>query len=105
VGVEWGAILHYGLPTVLSLLGFHGLFFHGNLLKKIFSWALFQTGLLLFLLFLPGALFSNPLPNSLLISLSLASLGILLALLSFCLALRRKFGTLESDEIAKRMVE
>ncbi len=109
---EWEVILHYALLTLLSLVGFHGLFFHENLLKKVLSLVLFQSGLILLLLTLanvrgrtglsPAGL--NPLAHAWALLLGLAFIGTTLALLIFCAAFFRKFGSLDPDEIDKRNV-
>lgn len=107
MGIEGPPILQYLVIVTLTAAGFHGLFFHKNLLKKALSWGIFQSGIILLLLALAhrdpagGTAFPNPLANAMAL-LGLAVLGgVLLALIAFCLALWNKYETLDSDEIAK----
>ncbi len=108
--IEWEFFFHYALLAFLCLVGFHGLFFHENLLKKVLSLALFQSGVILLLLSLadvrqkagisPAEL--NPLGHAWALLLVFSFVGITLALLVFCAAFYRKYGSLEPAEIDKR---
>ena len=101
---DWTVFFHYGLLTALSLLGIHGVLFRDHLVKKIFSFDLFQAGLLLLLLTLgsgPGPL--NPLCRSMALVVLAVSFASTLALFSLALALHRRYGTFSAAEIARRM--
>jgi multicomponent Na+:H+ antiporter subunit C len=110
MSVDWSGFLHYGLLTVLTLTGFHALLIHDHLLKKAAAWVVFQSGLLLLFLSLAGgdkrSVSSgglNPFPHALALTVLIVSLAVVMVLLLLCAGLWKKYGTLQPDEIAKRM--
>ena len=86
--------------SVLCLVGFHGVFFYGNLAKKTVAWALFQIGLIVFLYQLISS--GAPLPSVLAIEVASVTLVVTVLLGGFCVNLNRRHKTLERDELTKR---
>ena len=93
-------IIHHGMAILLCLVGFHGVFFYGNLAKKTVAWALFQIGLIVFLYQLISS--GAPLPSVLAIEVTSVTLVVTVLLGIFCVKLNRRHKTLEGAEIAKR---
>ncbi|HHX96924.1 MAG TPA: cation:proton antiporter subunit C [Clostridia bacterium] len=111
--------LIYWLILFLFMLGPYGLIFKKNLVKKLMAMNIMQVAVILFFLVLglkvggtvpielPGltgaAHYINPLPHTLMLTaivVSLATLGVSLGLL---LIIQRNYGTLEEDEVLRRM--
>jgi hypothetical protein len=98
--VNAGYLAHYAIPLFLLLIGFHGIFFYSNLLKKTASWICFQAGLIVFLTQgFPGG---SPLSSA--VSLEAAFLTFIVTLLlgGLCLKIHRRYKTLVADLIGKR---
>lgn len=93
--------LPYILPMILCLAGFHGIFFYGNLARKTAAWAVFQLGLIFFLVQLSSA--AGPLPRVLALEAATACLSVSILLAVFCLKMWKKHKTLEGGEIAKKV--
>ena len=93
-------IIRHGLAIVLCLVGFHGVFFYGNLAKKTVAWALFQIGLIVFLYQMASS--GAPLPSALAIEVASLTLVVTVLLGLFCVKLNRHHKTLEGSEIARR---
>lgn len=93
-------LFYYGVPILLCLVGFHGVFFHASLAKKTISWCALQAGLVVFLVGLAPAGHALPL------SLTLLTVGITLAvgtlLAAYCLKFWKKHKTLHGGNIARR---
>ena|SRR5579872_2744067 len=94
-------IIHYGAAMVLCLAGFHGVFFFGNLLKKMVAWCFFQIGLIVFLF--QWAFSGAPLPAALVFEVAAVTSAVVVLLWVFCVKLRKRHKTLEGDEIAERV--
>lgn len=111
--------LIYGLILFLFILGPYGMIFKKNLVKKLMSMNIMQVSVILFFLALgqkeggtipidlPGLVgaphYINPLPHTLMLTaivVSLATLGVSLGLL---LMIQKNYGTLEEDELLRRM--
>jgi multicomponent Na+:H+ antiporter subunit C len=109
----------YWLIFVLFMLGPYGMIFKKNMVKKLMSMNIMQVAVILFFLALgqkaggtipidvPGLVgathYINPLPHALMLTaivVSLATLGVSLALL---LTIQKRYGTLEEDELLRRM--
>jgi hypothetical protein len=100
VGVNAGNILHFCLPLVLCLIGFHGVFFYANLWRKAAGWCFFQLGLTAFLWQLEPS--GVPLPTVLIILILACTVGVGILLGVFCLKLGRRYKTLDGGDIANR---
>lgn len=113
--------LNYWFTIVLMLIGFYGMLFKGNLLKKLIGMSVFQTSIVLF--YVAGAVnkeatvpvvtksipteplmnYLNPIPHTLMLTaivVGVATLGVGFALLSM---IYREHGTLEEDEILEKL--
>jgi len=109
----------YGLIFFMFLLGPYGMIFKKNLVKKLMAMNIMQVAVILFFLALgqkaggtipvqiPGlsgaSNYINPLPHALMLTaivVSLATLGVSLAILSL---IQKRYGTLEEDELLRRM--
>ena len=108
MGAEWAGFIHHGLLAVLSLAGFHGLFYQENLLKKVIAWVLFQSSALLLILSLtagngqaPAVPGGNPLPHALGLVALAVSIGVSMALLALCAIIHKRYGMLKGAEIEK----
>ena len=108
MNLDWSSTFHYGLLVVLSLVGFKVLFSQTDLLKKVVSFIVFQSGFILLLLSLAQrtALTSqenHPFPHALALTALAATLGVALSLFALCSAIQGKYETLDSEELSKRM--
>lgn len=111
--------LIYWLIIILFLVGPFGMIFSKNLMKKLMAMNVMQVAVIIFFLALgqkTGATipieasgitdigrYINPLPHALMLTaivVSLATTGVTLALLTL---IQRNYGTLEEDEIIRRM--
>lgn len=111
--------LIYWLIIILFLVGPFGMIFSKNLMKKLMAMNVMQVAVIIFFLALgqkAGATipietsgiadigkYINPLPHALMLTsivVSLATTGVTLSLLTL---IQRNFGTLEEDEIMRRM--
>jgi len=93
-------MIHHGFAIVLCVVGFHGVFFYGNLAMKTAAWALFQIGLIVFLY----PIISSGVPLSVVLAIEAASITLAVSVLLgiFCAKILRRHKTLEGDEIAGR---
>ena len=111
--------LIYWLIIILFLVGPFGMIFSKNLMKRLMAMNVMQVAVIIFFLALgqkAGATipietsgiadigkYINPLPHALMLTaivVSLATTGVTLSLLTL---IQRNFGTLEEDEIMRRM--
>lgn len=104
MGIDGPPLLTSGLALMLLTAGFHGLFFHRNLLKKALSWGALQAGIILLLIALArpegaGFLPPNPLARALAFCALAVSAGVLSALLTVCLVVRDRYGTLDGEKL------
>jgi len=109
----------YCLTFFMFLLGPYGIIFKKNLVKKLMAMNIMQVAVILFFLSLGqkiggtvpvqisgvvgAANYINPLPHALMLTaivVSLATLGVSLAILSL---IQKRYGTLEEDELLRRM--
>jgi multisubunit Na+/H+ antiporter MnhC subunit len=103
LGVEGVPFLLYGVIMVLSLAGFHGVFFYRSLLKKAAAWGVFQSGIILLLMSLTGRPPLDPLPHAMALLALAVLIGMVLALFAFCLVLWNKYETMDAKEISKEV--
>lgn len=110
----------YLITTLLMTIGLYGMLTRRHLIQKLIGMNIFQTGIFLF--FIQGAakwggsipiidpelgtspaLYVNPLPHVLILTaivVAVATTGVALALV---LAIHRRYGTLDEEELLKRM--
>jgi len=96
MGVDGPHWFSLGAILLLTLAGFHGLFFYRNLMGRSLSWGLFQAGIILLLLALAGL---NPLAQAMAWTALAVLAGVLLALFTLCRVLFHKYETLEDEEL------
>lgn len=118
--------INYLIYIILILVGLHAMISKNNLVKKIIGMNIFQTAIILFFIStgskrgatLPilhhgghngheimASHYINPLPHVLMLTaivVSVATLGVALAL---AIRVYQRFGTLEEDEIRKKIQE
>lgn len=111
--------LIYWLIIILFMIGPFGMIYKKNLVKKLMAMNVMQVAVIIFFLVLgqkAGATipievhgitgidnYINPLPHALMLTaivVSLATTGVALALL---MLIQRNYGTLEEDEMLRRM--
>ncbi|MFZ5943945.1 MAG: sodium:proton antiporter [Bacillota bacterium] len=109
----------YWLVAVLFLVGLYGILDKNNLMKKLMAMNIMQVAVIIFFLVLGqkagGTLpileagkydvdkYINPLPHALMLTaivVSLSTTGVALALM---MRVQRKYGSIEEDEILRRM--
>ena len=112
----------YFFTTLLMMIGLYGMLAKRNLLKKLIGMNIFQSSIILFFicgsakqgatvpvfdprLGLDPTKYVNPLPHVLMLTaivVLVATMGVSLALL---LLIQRRYGTLDEQDILKRMRE
>lgn len=103
----------YWISIVLMMAGFYGVMATSNLIKKLIGLSLFQTSVLLFYVSagkieggttpiyrdLPSAVYSNPLPQVLMLTAIVVGVATLAVGLAIVVRIRGSYGTIEEDEI------
>jgi multicomponent Na+:H+ antiporter subunit C len=106
---------NYWAAILIMLTGFYGIIAKSNLIKKIISLALFQTGILVFYISTgridwgtgpvnmadpgSGVLYSNPIPHALMLTaivVGVATMGVALAIV---VNIRDRYGTIDEHDI------
>ena len=115
--MEFLGIYHYWVFAVLLMIGFYAVVAKTNLVKKLMGLSLFQAAV--FLLYitmgkisggtapiiqkgLEDAVFSNPLPQVLILTAIVVGVSTMAVGLALCIRIKQEWGTCESDEIAER---
>lgn len=115
---------NYAAALLLILYGLYVMITEGNLVRKVIGMGVLQTGIILFYLSLAvkrgaqipilphqahapvdPALYANPLPHALMLTaivVGVSTLGVALVLIQ---SIYRSYGTLEEDEILKKLEE
>jgi len=93
--------LFQALILLLCVVGFHGVFFHSSLGRKVFSWVLLQAGLVTFLFSLaPGG---PALPKVLAVLAAAVTLSVGLGLTLLCRKFWKQYKSLDENDILKRV--
>lgn len=107
-------IYNYWIYIVLMMIGFYGVIAKPNLVKKVISLGLFQTGIFIFYISLAVHIggqapiedfsegpknFANPLPHVLILTAIVVSVSITAVALAIVINIKRRYGTVEIDEI------
>ena len=124
--MDWETFLDqrwaYVLTVAMILIGLYGMLLKGNLVKKLIGMNIFQGAIILFFIvhaYKEGATvpvwdarlgehaadYINPIPHGLMLTaivVSVATSGVALALLSL---IYKRFGTLEEDELLRKLRE
>ncbi|SMC80012.1 cation:proton antiporter subunit C [Papillibacter cinnamivorans] len=111
--------LIYWVLGIMFVVGFFGMMLHKNLIKKLMSMSILQTAVILFFLMLgyhPEGItpilqagqtdpttYVNPLPQALMLTAIVVNLSTTGVALTLMILLRRKWGTLDENEIIRRM--
>jgi multicomponent Na+:H+ antiporter subunit C len=119
-GLDFGHINYWAI-IALFLLGLYGILASTNLMRKLMAMNILQVAVIYFFIALavkvPGTIpilrathdettvYANPLPHALMLTaivVGVATTGVALALL---IRIRRRFGSLDEDEVLQRMKE
>jgi multicomponent Na+:H+ antiporter subunit C len=105
-------LFNYWIFILLMTVGLYGVMSKHNLVKKVMGLSLFQTGIFLFYLSLgkirgaaapvvseTATLYSNPLPQALMLTAIVVSVSTLAVALAIIVNVKREYGTIEEDEI------
>lgn len=111
----------YILVFVLFFLGVLGIMVCGNYIKKLMAMNIMQVAVIFFFLCLAQeegatfpilqegvtdpALYINPLPHALMLTAIVVSLGTTGVAIALLMHIREKYGTVEEEEIIRRMDE
>ena len=111
----------YALVLILFFLGMFGMIVCKNYMKKLMSMNIMQVAVIFFFLcfaqkdggmipVLDGvtsdpAAYINPLPHALMLTAIVVSLGTTGVALALLMRLKDKYGTVEEDELLRRMSE
>ena len=110
-------IYNYWIYIALMMVGFYAVIARTNLIKKTIGLGLFQTGIFLFYISLSviddtlppirehgaAASVTNPLPHVLILTAIVVSVSTMAVALAIAFNIRKRFGTVESDEIQQLM--
>lgn len=117
-------LYNYWVAIFIMMIGFYGVIAKRNLIKQAISLGLFQTGVFLFYITMavyrssdgkdgvapvwsaikdglekhPGP-YDNPLPHVLILTAIVVSVSTLAVALAIIVNIKRKYGTIEEDEI------
>ena len=109
-------IFNYWIYVLIMMIGFYGVIAKKNLVKKVISLGLFQTGI--FLLYIsmavvdkgqapiadfenPDLVYANPVPHVLMLTAIVVSVSITAVALSIVVRIKQAYGTVEMDEIER----
>lgn len=115
---------NYWIAVVVMMIGFYGVIGKRNLIKQAIALGLFQTGVFLFFITMAvyeapdGSMgtapiwaatadghekapyvFNNPLPHVLILTAIVVSVSTLAVAMAIIVNIRRRYGTIEEDEI------
>lgn len=115
--MSWLGQYNYFVYILVMMIGLYGAVARPNLVKKVLSLGIFQTGVFLFYISMSvrqGAtapitvsytdtttLYHNPLPHVLILTAIVVSVSTTAVALALVLAIKRTYGTIESDELGE----
>lgn len=118
---------NYWIYILLMMIGLYAMLAKNNLIKKVVGMSIFQTAIILFYVsisakhhatipiiahghghdtahaVIDAAHYANPLPHVLMLTAIVVSVGTLGVALAICLAIHRRYNTLEEDEIQEQL--
>jgi multicomponent Na+:H+ antiporter subunit C len=118
---------NYWIYILLMMIGLYAMLVKNNLVKKVIGMSIFQTAIIVFYVStgakrgasipiiahghghdaVPAAIdamqYANPLPHVLMLTAIVVSVGTLGVALAICLAIYRRYNTLEEDEIREQL--
>lgn len=121
---DWLGLYNYWIAIFIMMIGFYGVIAKRNLIKQAIALGLFQTGVFLFYISMavyrtadgtngvapiwtaikdgaekhPGP-YDNPLPHVLILTAIVVSVSTLAVALGIIINIKRRYGTIEEDEI------
>lgn len=118
-------IYNYWIYVVLMMIGLYGVIAKPNLIKQAIALGLFQTGIFLYYISMAvidggtapiwttiedGAQkfqgpYDNPLPHVLILTAIVVSVSVLAVALALIINIKRRYGTIEADEIERMDLE
>lgn len=112
--MELLGLFNYWVFALLLMIGFYAIVARTNLIKKVIGLSIFQTSVFLMYIsmgkvqggtapiIVPGlenAVFSNPLPQVLILTAIVVGISTTALALSIVVRIREEYGTIEEDEI------
>ncbi len=112
--MELVGLFNYWVFVLLMMIGFYAIVARTNLIKKVIGLSIFQTSVFLMYIsmgkvkgatapiIIPGledALFSNPLPQVLILTAIVVGISTTALALSIVVRIREEYGTVEEDDI------
>lgn len=112
--------INYWIVVILLLVGLYAIVARGNLIKKIIGLAVVQNAVFLFYISIgkheageapiieqgvEGAIFSNPLPQVLILTAIVVGISTTALGLSIVVRIREAYASVEEDEIRKQDAE
>ena len=119
---------NYWIYILLMMIGLYAMLAKNNLVKKVIGMSIFQTAIIVFYVSIGAkkhatipiiahgngshgaveaaidvAHYANPLPHVLMLTAIVVSVGTLGVALAICLAIFRRYNTLEEDELQERV--
>ncbi len=119
---------NYWIYILLMMIGLYAMLAKNNLIKKVIGMSIFQTAIIVFYVSIGAkkhatipiiahgagshgaveaaidvAHYANPLPHVLMLTAIVVSVGTLGVALAICLAIFRRYNTLEEDELQERV--
>jgi len=118
---------NYWIYILLLMIGLYAMLAKNNLIKKVIGMSIFQTAIIVFYVStgakrgatipiiahghghdaveaaIDAAHYANPLPHVLMLTAIVVSVGTLGVALAICLAIYRRYNSLEEDEIQEQL--
>ena len=118
---------NYWIYILLMMIGLFAMLAQNNMVKKVIGMGIFQTAIIIFYVsigaksgasipiieyshgekishvMIDATQYANPLPHVLMLTAIVVSVGTLGVALALCLAVYRRYGTLEEDEILEQI--
>ncbi len=118
---------NYWIYILLMMIGLYAMIAKNNLVKKVIGMSIFQTAIIVFYVSIgakrgasipiiahghghdviatavSAAEYANPLPHVLMLTAIVVSVGTLGVALAVCLAIYRRYNSLEEDEILEQL--
>ena len=104
---------NYWVSIMLMMVGFFGIIYAGNLVKKLMSLSIFQVSVLLFYIsigYVNGgavpilkdgvSLYVNPLPHVLMLTAIVVGVAVMAVGLAIVVRIKEEYGSIEEDEIS-----
>lgn len=100
MAVEPASALHYFVPFLLCVAGFHGVLFYSRPWLRTAAWVAFQLGLVGFLFQLASS--ENPFPTALALLVLAVTVGTSVVFSAFCVKLGGRSKTAEGGKSPRR---